>query len=115
MLSTCLFQFLRLLVLLISVFASLVCVPLGTQRKIFAITAGTKTDKLIIKKKKNNHDKIKLLGKDKLNTIEVLISKPLINSCVSHNKFTSVNNMLREYKKNERRKENPETSMEYTI
>ena len=38
-----------------------------------------------------------MLGKDKLNTIEVLISKALSNSCTSHNEFVSVNNVLREY------------------
>ena len=38
-----------------------------------------------------------LLGKDKLNTIEVIISKALINSCINHDEFVSVNNVLREY------------------
>ena len=34
----------------------------------------------MIKKKKKKHDKIVLLLKDKLNTVEVLISKSLIDS-----------------------------------
>ena len=38
-----------------------------------------------------------LLGKDKLNTIEVLISKTLIDSCISQDEFVSVNNVLGEY------------------
>ena len=38
--------------------------------------------KSIIKKKKKKHDEIVLPGKAKLNTIKVLISKSLINSCV---------------------------------
>ena len=38
-----------------------------------------------------------LLGKDKLNTIEALISNSLINSCISHDEFISVNNELRKY------------------
>ena len=38
-----------------------------------------------------------LLGKTKLYTIEVLISKALIDSYVSHDEFVSVNNKLREY------------------
>ena len=38
-----------------------------------------------------------LLGKDKLNTTEILISKALIDSYVSHDQFTSINNVLREY------------------
>ena len=32
-----------------------------------------------------------------LNTIEVLISKALIDSYISHDEFVSVNNVLREY------------------
>ena len=38
-----------------------------------------------------------LFRKDKLNTIEVLISKALIDSYISHDEFVSVNNVLREY------------------
>ena len=83
--------------ILISAFASLVCVPVGITSsavglKICAITSGIKKYKSIINKKK-----IVLPGKDKLITIEVLISKPLIDSYVSHYKFVSVNNVLRYY------------------
>ena len=53
--------------------------------------------KSIIKKKKKKHDKIVPLGRDKLNTIEVLISKALIDSYIIHNELVSVNNVLREY------------------
>ena len=38
-----------------------------------------------------------LLGKDKLNIIEVMISKALIESYISHDEFFSVNDVLREY------------------
>ena len=38
-----------------------------------------------------------MLGKDKLKTMEVLISKSLINSYTSHDEFDLVNNVLREY------------------
>ena len=38
-----------------------------------------------------------VLGKDKLNTLEVLISKTLVDSYVSHEEFVSVNDVLREY------------------
>ena len=77
-------------------FGSLVCVPVGITSSavglnICAITAGTKKYNSIIKKKKKNHDKILVLAKDKLNTIEVLISKALIDSCISHDEFVSVN------------------------
>ena len=64
----------------ISAFASSVDVPLGIGNsaviiKTFAITAGIKTYKSIIKKKRKKHNKIMLVAKTKLNTIEVLISK----------------------------------------
>ena len=86
----------------ISEFASLVCVPVGITSsaagiKTCAITAGIKKYKSIIKEKKKKHDGIVLLGKDKLNTIEVLISKALIDSYISHNEFVLVNNVLKEY------------------
>ena len=64
---------------------------------IFVITAGIKKDKLIIKKKKKEHDKIVLLGKDKLNTTEVVNSKVLIDSYISHYEVFSINNVLSQY------------------
>ena len=69
----------------------------------------------MIKKKKKKHDKIVLLGKDKLNTIEVLISKSLIDLYISHEEFVSVNNVLREYNKIKKEIKNSETSVEYII
>ena len=69
----------------------------ATGINICAIAAGIKKSKSIINKKKKKHDKIVLLGKDKLNTIEVQISKSLINTYISHDKFVSVNNVLRDY------------------
>ena len=56
-----------------------------------------------------------LLGKDMLNTIEVLISKALINPYISHDDFVSVNNVLREYNEMKEEEKNPENSVEYTI
>ena len=38
-----------------------------------------------------------LLGKDDLNTIEVLISKALLNSYINCDEFVSVNNVLKEH------------------
>ena len=104
----------------ISAFASLVCVLLGITSsavgiKISAITAGIKKYKSIIKKKKKKHDKIVLLGKAKLNTIEVLISKSLIDSYISHDKFVSVNYVLREFNEMKGEIKNPETFVECTI
>ena len=87
----------------ISAFASLVCVPVSITSsavgiKICAITAGIKKYTPIIKKKKKNRDKTVLLGKDKLNSIEVLISKAVINSktmkncCAIFTKYTANKN-----------------------
>ena len=50
----------------------------------------------IIKKKKKKHDKIVLLAKYKLNNIEVLISKALIDSNISHDEFVLINIVLKE-------------------
>ena len=65
--------------------------------KISVITAGFKKYKSIIKEKKKKRDKIVVLAKTKLNTVEVLISKALIDSNISHDEFISVNNVLKEY------------------
>ena len=46
--------------------------------------AGIKKHKSIIKKKRKKRDKIVLLAKSKLNNIDVLISKSLIHSNISH-------------------------------
>ena len=56
-----------------------------------------------------------LLGKDKLNTIEVPISKALIDSYISHDEFVSVNNVLKEYNEMKKEIKHPETSVEYTM
>ena len=80
-----------------SIFASSVHINVVTISSvgiiIFAIIEGIKKYKTMTKKKKKKHDKTKLLGKDELNTIEVLISKVLIDSYVSHDEFVSVNNV----------------------
>ena len=68
----------------ISASASLVDIPLGITSssvglKICVITAGIKKYKSIITKKKKKHEKIVLLAKTKLNSVEVLITKALID------------------------------------
>ena len=83
-------------------FASLLGIPLGIMSsvivlKICEITTGIKKYKPIIRKKKNKHDKIVLLPKYKLNSIDILISKALIDSNISHDEFVLINNVLEEY------------------
>ena len=66
-----------------------------------------------LKKKKKKHDKIVLLGKDKLNTIEVLMA--LIDSYVSHDEFILANDVVRQYNEEKEEIKHPETSIEYII
>ena len=68
----------------------------------------------MIKKKKKKQNKIVLLGKDKLNTTEVLSSKALTNSYISHDILVLVSNVLREYNEIKNEIKNPKTSAEYT-
>ena len=73
----------------ISAFFTLVGIPIGITSspigvKICAITAGIKKYKSIIKKIKKEYRKIVLFAKSKLNSIEVLISKALMDSDISH-------------------------------
>ena len=91
----------------ISAFASLVCVLVGISSsavglKICAITPRIKMYKSVIRKKKKKRDRILVLGKDKLNTIEVLI-----DSYISHDQFVSVNNVLRKYYEMKKEIKNP--------
>ena len=67
--------------------------------KICAIASGIKKYKSIIKNKKKNHDKIVLFAKSKLNSIEVFISKALIDLNIGHDEFVLINNVLKEYDK----------------
>ena len=80
----------------------MIVIPVGITSsaiglKISAIIAGIKKYKSIIKKKKKKHDEIILLAKPKLNTIEVLTSKALIDLNISHDEFVLINNVLKEY------------------
>ena len=90
------------------------CYRSAVGKTICEITAVIKKYKLIFKKKMKK-DKIVLLGKDKLNTIEVLISQALIDSYISHNEFVLVNNVLREYIEIKKEVKNPENSVLYTM
>ena len=78
----------------ISAIASLVDISVGIVNstlgiKLCAITAIIKKYKSIYEKKKKKHDKIVLLAKTKLNNVELLISKALICSYISHNELVN--------------------------
>ena len=83
-------------------FVSLVDIPAGITSsalglKICVITAGIKKYKSIIKKKRKKHDRIILLAKSQLNSIEILISKALIDFSISYDEFVLINDVLKEY------------------
>ena len=85
----------------ISPFSSLIVISIRIASsaiglKICAIAAGIKKHKSIIKKKKK-HDKIVMFTKSKLNSIEVLISKALIDSVIGHDDFFLINNVQKKY------------------
>ena len=46
-------------------------------------------------KRRKKHDEMVLLAKNKLNKMEVIISKSLTDSYFSHDNFTLINNVLR--------------------
>ena len=88
----------------ISAFDSLIGISIGITSfaiglKICQIAAEIKKYKLVIRKKKKKLDKIELLAKFKLNSIEVLISKAVTDSVINHDEFDVINNMLKEYNK----------------
>ena len=103
-----------------SAFTSLVAIPVGITScavglNICIITVVNKKYGSNIKKKKKKHDLIVLLGKNKLDAIEVLISKALIDSYINHDEFVSVNNVLKVYIEMRDEIKNSDTSVEYII
>ena len=95
---------------MISSFDSLLGLPIGIMiseigLKICTIIAGIKKYKSLIKKKKKKHDKTVLLAKTKLNSIEVLLSKDLIDLNINHDKLVLMSNVLKEYDKMKEGKE----------
>ena len=70
--------------------------------EICAITAGIQKFKSISKKKKKKHRKRVFLEKSRLNKKEILSSKALIDSVISHDQFVLINNALK-LSRNERR------------
>ena len=80
-------------------FCFLVGIPFGIMSSavglmICEITTGIKSK---IKKNKKKHDKIVLLAKSKIISKEVLMSKALIDSVISHGEFVLINDILKEY------------------
>ena len=92
----------------ISSFTSIVGAPVGIESAIFtlifSLTTGIVKKLLnITKNKKIKHDKILMLAKSKLNSIETLISQALIDMEISHEEFVTI---LKEKDKYEKMKDN---------
>ena len=82
--------------------------PVGTASAsftlIFHLTTGIIKILLnITRNKKKKHDKILMLAKSKLSSIETLVSQALIDMEISHEEFNAI---IREKQKYERMKEN---------
>ena len=89
-------------------FTSVVGAPVGIASAsftlIFSLTTGIVKKLLnITRNKKKKHDKILMLAKSKLNSIETLISQALIDMEISHKEFVTI---FKEEDKYKRMKEN---------
>ena len=88
--------------------ASVVEAPVGIASarftSIFPLTTGIIKKLLSIARNKNKkHDKVLMLAKSKLDSIETLLSQALIDMEISHEEFNAI---IREKQKYERMKEN---------
>ena len=75
--------------------ARVVGAPAGTAGAsftlIFSVTTGMiKTLLSITRTKKENHDKIFMLNKSRLNSIETLVSQAVIDMNISHEEFSTI-------------------------
>ena len=89
-------------------FTSIIGAPVGIASAsftlIFSLTTGIVKKLLnITRKKKKKHDKILMLAKSKLNSIETLISQALIDMEISHEEYITI---LKEKDKYEKMKNN---------
>ena len=78
-------------------FKSVIGAPVGIASASFTLTFSLTTEivkKLlnITRKKKKRHDKILMLAKSKLNSIETLISQALIDMEIGHEEFITISN-----------------------
>ena len=85
-------------------FTSIIGAPVGIESAsftlIFSLTTGIFKKLLnITRKKKKKHDKILMLAKSKLNSIETLMSQALIEMEISHEEFIRILNKKDKYDK----------------
>ena len=90
-------------------FTSIVGAPVGVASAsftlIFSLTTGIIKKLLsIIRNKKKKHDKILMLGKSKLSSIEILVSETLIDLEASHEVFVMIFTERDKYEKMKKKK-----------
>ena len=100
----------------IILFTSIVGAPVGIASAsltlFFSLTTGIVKKLLnITRNKKKKHDKILMLAKSKLSSIETLVSQALIDMEISHEEFNAI---IREKEKYERMKENVRNVSEHS-
>ena len=84
----------------VSVVRALVAIAGASFALIFSLTAGIIKKLLsITRNKKKKHDKILMLAKSKLNSIEALVSQALIDMEIRHEEFDAFMQEKRKYKR----------------
>ena len=84
----------------VSVVRALVAIAGASFALIFSLTAGIIKKLLsITRNKKKKHDKILMLAKSKLNSIEALVSQALIDMEIRHEEFDTFMKEKRKYKR----------------
>ena len=86
----------------IALFATVIGAPVGIASASFSfafsiITGIVKKILKTTRNKKKKHNKIAMLARSKLNSIESKISEALINSDISHENFTTIINEEKNY------------------
>ena len=85
-------------------YATVIRAPVGIVSArftlVFSLTTGIIKKLLsITRNKKKKHDKILVLAKSKLSSIEMLISQTLIDTEISHEEFITISNEKYKYEK----------------
>ena len=97
-------------------FTSIIGAPVGIASAsftlIFSLTTGIIKKLLSITRNKKKHDKILMLAKSKLNSIETLVSQALIDMEISHEEFVPIFKEKDKYEKMKERVRNLSEKLE---
>ena len=83
----------------IASFATVIGAPIGMMSASWSLTCSITTGKLLkaTRNKKKKHNKIVMLARSKLNSIESKISETLTNNEISHEDFMTIINEEKKY------------------